>query len=145
MSSGKADAVLWRGGKAAVGWALVLALVGLTLRTVAARGRPRSRSALAAYATEAVLPVYLLHQTVAVVLGWWVLSWPVAAGVQWLSLTLLTVTVTLALDEVLRRPAVTRRLLGLRSLALAQRRPCRISARSHRALHIAAHPLVRAA
>jgi hypothetical protein len=44
----------------------------------------------------------------------WILSRPVAAGVQWLVLTVLTVTTTLALYDVMRRIRVARVLMGMR-------------------------------
>ena len=54
----------------------------------------------------------MVHQTVAVVLAAWVLSRSVAASVQWIVLSVLTVTCSLALYELLRRFQVTRVLLG---------------------------------
>jgi hypothetical protein len=114
MTSGSLEAVAWRAAKAATGWLLVLAIAGAAIAGFAARRPARSPGPLAAYGQEAVLPVYLLHQTVAVVLAWWVLSWSLPAGLAWLALTLLTVAGTLVLYEGLRRPALTRRLLGLR-------------------------------
>jgi peptidoglycan/LPS O-acetylase OafA/YrhL len=108
-------AVAWRAGKAAAGWLLVLAIAGMILgRTTSRQPARRAAPRWIAQAGEAVLPIYLLHQTVAVVLAWRILAWPVPAPVQWLSLTLLTVACSLALYELLRRPALGRRLLGLR-------------------------------
>ena len=74
----------------------------------------------ASYAREGVLPVYILHQTVAGVLAAWVVSWRAGAGVQWLALTALTVTGTLALFAVLRQVPVARTLMGMRSPPTAE-------------------------
>jgi hypothetical protein len=71
---------------------------------------------LLAWAREAALPAYVLHQTVAVLLAYRVLALPLAPLMQWVLLTLLTLALTLGLSEVLRRPPLTRRLLGLRPL-----------------------------
>ena len=126
LTGGDPAAVAWRAGKAAVGSVLLLALAGWALARLSPRCEARHASRLSAYASEAALPVYLLHQTVAVLLAYWVLSWPVAPGVQWAVLTLLTVATTLGLYELLRRPAPVRRLLGLRTLSA---RPARLGLR----------------
>jgi hypothetical protein len=55
----------------------------------------------------------VLHQTVAVALGYWILLLPIAPPLQWLTLTGLTLGATLALYEALRRTPLTRCLLGM--------------------------------
>jgi surface polysaccharide O-acyltransferase-like enzyme len=109
-------AVLWRGGKAVAGTLLVLAIVGMLAQrwkrsTHRGTGRPR----LASYASEAALPVYILHQTVTVVLAYYVVRWPVPVFVQWLALTMLTLSCSLGLYEVLRRWRPARAALGMRA------------------------------
>jgi hypothetical protein len=56
----------------------------------------------------------MVHQTVAVVLAAWIVSWPAAAGVQWLALAVLTLVCSLALYAVIRRFRVARVLTGMR-------------------------------
>jgi surface polysaccharide O-acyltransferase-like enzyme len=117
LAGGDPAAVAWRAGQGAAGWLLVLAAGALVLRHAPAAGgvrEPRDRGPWFDWAREGVLPVYMLHQTVAVVLAAWILSWPVAGGLQWLVLTLLTVTCTLALYGLLRRFGVARVLMGMR-------------------------------
>jgi glucan biosynthesis protein C len=130
LESGELAALAWRAGKGAAGWLLVLAVAAVVLRRPApdagsVPGRPPGR--WARIAREGVLPVYLLHQTVAVVLAAWVLSWPVAAGVQWLVLTALTIAVTLSLYIGLRQVPLARTLMGMR--AGGRRRPMAIGSR----------------
>jgi glucan biosynthesis protein C len=117
LAGGDPAAVAWRAGQGAAGWLLVLAAGALALYRppLAAGGRePRSTGRWFHWAREGVLPVYMLHQTVAVVLAAWILSWPVAAGVQWFVLTALTLACSLALYDLLRRFRFARILMGMR-------------------------------
>jgi len=126
LGGGDLAAIAWRAGQGAAGWLLVLAAGALVLREAAVGERGRRLSAggrFSDWAREGVLPVYVVHQTVAVVLAACVLSWPVAAGVQWIVLSVLTVTCSLALYELLRRFQVTRALLGMRRRHLRRNAP----------------------
>jgi Acyltransferase family len=117
LAGGDPAAIAWRAGQGAAGWLLVLAAGALALRRAPLAGavrEPRRSRPWFDWAREGVLPCYMLHQAVAVVLAAWILSWPVAGGIQWLVLTLLTVTCTLALYELLRRFRVARVLMGMR-------------------------------
>jgi len=81
----------------------VLASAALVTRDVRQdRREPGGDGGSRRWAREGVLPVYMLHQTVAVVLAAWILSGPVAAGVQCVVLTALTVACSLALYELPR-------------------------------------------
>ena len=123
LAGGDAGAIAWRACQGAAGWLLVLAAAGLALRPAPSGTRERRASGRwSDVAHEGVLPVYLLHQTVAVVLAAWIVSWQVAAGVQWLALTALTVSCTLALYLVLRRIPLARRLMGMRAAPRIVRR-----------------------
>ena len=115
LTGGDPAAVAWRVGQGGAGWLLGLAAGALVLRRApgGATGKPRDRGPWFDWAREGVLPVYMLHQTVAVVLAGWILSWPLAGGLQWLVLTVLTVTCTLALYGVLRRVRLARLLMGM--------------------------------
>jgi glucans biosynthesis protein C len=108
-------AVVWRAGQGCAGWLLVLAAAAVLLRQAPrVRAEPRAAGPGAEFAREGVLPVYVLHQTVAVVLAAWVVSWRVGAGLQWLALTALTVACTLALYALLRQVPAARTLMGMR-------------------------------
>jgi glucan biosynthesis protein C len=123
LAGGDAGAIAWRAAQGAAGWLLVLAAAGLALRQVpGGSGQRRPSGRWSQLAREAVLPVYLLHQTVAVVLAAWVVSWQVAFGVQWLALTALTVSCTLGLYLLLRRIPLARTLMGMRPAPRAVRR-----------------------
>jgi glucans biosynthesis protein C len=123
LRAGDLSAVIWRAGKGLAGWLLVLAAGALVLRRAplsGSRREPRARGRWFEWAREGVLPVYVLHQTVAVVLAAWVLSWPVAPAGQWLVLTALTVVCSLSLYGLLRRLRVARMLMGMRAEAPAR-------------------------
>ena len=68
------------------------------------------------YQAEASYPVYILHQTVIVLLAWWVvqLTWPLQ--LQWTLLLVASVAVTFALYAAVRRVRALRFLFGMRPL-----------------------------
>ncbi len=98
--------------------AAILGLAGSRLarpRTPPAPGRARTVRRLGGYLNEAVLPFYVLHETVVVAVAYGVLSWEVAPGVQYLVISLASLAATLALYELgVRRLPVTRALFGLK-------------------------------
>jgi glucans biosynthesis protein C len=65
-----------------------------------------------------VLPVYVLHQTVIVVIGFYVVQWQAGALVKYPVISLTSLAATLALYDIgVRRTAVTRLLFGMKRLA----------------------------
>jgi len=109
------------------GWLWVVAIVGLAgSRTQRRRSSPAptapGRPALAdllrrlgAYANDAVLPFYVLHETVIVVVAYFVLAWPVGAGAQYCVIALISLAATLLLYDLgVRRSPPTRFLFGLK-------------------------------
>jgi glucans biosynthesis protein C len=108
------------------GWLWVVAILGLAGSRRARPARPTApamrRAAatrrLGAYANEAVLPFYVLHETVVVAVAAAVLAWRLPAGAQYLVISVTSLAATLAVYElgVRRRPAA-RFLLGLKPLA----------------------------
>jgi glucans biosynthesis protein C len=110
--------VIWRALKGVVGWLLVLAVV-------AAIGRvrmPAVRPAALRYVREAVLPVYVLHQTVLVLLAWRIVEWDAPAGVQLVALVAGSAAGTLALYELMRRVPGAGVLLGQRKRSSSRAR-----------------------
>jgi peptidoglycan/LPS O-acetylase OafA/YrhL len=66
------------------------------------------------YANEAVLPFYILHQPVIVLLGYAMRLWPLPIGLKFLLLTFVSLVVTLSLYEwAVRRAAGLRFLFGM--------------------------------
>jgi glucan biosynthesis protein C len=109
------------------GWLWVVAIVGLARSWVERRQRSAARLApdrpdrerllrrLGAYANDAVLPFYVLHETVIVVVGYFVLAWPIGGGAQYCQIALASLAATLLLYDLgIRRSPLTRFLFGLK-------------------------------
>jgi glucan biosynthesis protein C len=68
------------------------------------------------YANEAVLPFYILHQTVIVVVAFYVVQWNAGALLKFLVISMTTLIITLFLYEVaIKRTMATRFLFGMKS------------------------------
>jgi glucan biosynthesis protein C len=115
--------------KSVDGWLWVVAIVGLAGSRTQRRRRSPAQPArhrpgragllrrLGAYANDAVLPFYLLHETVIVVMAYFVLTWPIAGGAQYGAIALVSLAATLLAYELgVRRSPPTRFLFGLQQL-----------------------------
>ena len=67
------------------------------------------------YATDAVLPVYILHQTLIVVIGFYVIQWDVPVVVKYFFIVVSVFLSALAIYEVVRQNNVTRFLFGIKA------------------------------
>ena len=68
------------------------------------------------YANEAVLPFYILHQFVLIVIGYWVVQWQVNALVKYIVITGLSFIAIMGIyDIIIKRFSVVRFLFGLKS------------------------------
>jgi len=69
------------------------------------------------YANEAVLPFYILHQTVIIVIGYYVIHWDAGVMLKYLVISTGSFAAIMALyDLIVRRTNVTRFLFGMRLL-----------------------------
>lgn len=92
-------------------WCWVLTILGYGRRWL---NRP---SRVLAYANEGIYPYYILHQTVIVVLAYYVIPLPDGVFAKYLVLSVLSLLLTAALYEVFVRPfALTRFLFGMKPL-----------------------------
>jgi hypothetical protein len=106
--------------KGIIGWAWLVAILGFMEHARLSRQaagpsagsdrEPRRATGIRArlaglerYAREAVLPVYLLHQTVIVIIGFHVVQWPLGAALKFTVICLGSLTVTLFIYEVVIR------------------------------------------
>ncbi|TMB49970.1 MAG: hypothetical protein E6J56_22435 [Deltaproteobacteria bacterium] len=97
-------------------WSLSAAAGVLGVASALAWGRrlegvdgPRFR-----YLRESLLPVYILHQPVIVLLAYWLVHSPLPIGVEYLVLATLSLATTMALYHfVIRRVAILRFLFGM--------------------------------
>jgi glucan biosynthesis protein C len=72
------------------------------------------------YANEAVLPFYILHQTVLLIVGYFIVQWAIPDLAKWMIIFVCSFPIILALYEfVVRRFNVMRVLFGMRPLARA--------------------------
>ena len=97
-------------------WSVLIGLLGFGRRYLDRPGRSLS------YLSEASYPLYLLHQTVIVVLAFALVRLAVPGPVQWLSIFVASIAVTFGLYEVVRRVAPLRFLFGMRPRRLAAAR-----------------------
>ncbi len=99
-----------------VGWSTLVAIAGWG-QVYLTRGGPLLR-----YATEAVYPFYILHQTVIVVLGFHVVRWRSGLWSNYVLICAGSFVIIMAIYHVLVRPfAVTRLLFGLKRARPAPR------------------------
>ena len=66
------------------------------------------------YANEAVLPVYILHQTVLLCVGYFVVQWAIPDLLKWLIIVPLSFVIIMGLYESVRRNNIPRFLFGMK-------------------------------
>ncbi|MCP4303974.1 MAG: acyltransferase family protein [bacterium] len=117
-----ADGFVLRTSFAIGGWCWVASILSFT----AARrrdSRPREHvdprptlwRRFAEMANEAVLPVYVLHQTVIVAIAFAVVSYPIPAGLKYVIVATSSLAVTLMLFRLVRRTQIARFLFGMKA------------------------------
>jgi len=93
------------------GWSCVLAFFGLGMQYLTAR-TPRLD-----YANEAVLPFYILHQTVLLAVGYFVLQWAIPDVLEWAIVVVISFAIIMGIYEYLvRRNNALRFLFGMKPL-----------------------------
>jgi peptidoglycan/LPS O-acetylase OafA/YrhL len=76
------------------------------------------RTARLDYASEAVLPFYILHQTVIVTVGYFVLQWALPDVLEWATVVVISFAVIMLLYEfIVRRFNMMRVLFGMKPMA----------------------------
>jgi hypothetical protein len=79
--------------------------------------KPSRMDSLMRYIGDAQLPIYVLHQTIIVAIGFFVVLWQVNWPLKYLAIVLATLVVTLAIyDIAVKRTRVTRFLFGMKPL-----------------------------
>ena len=96
-------------------WALILGFMGL------ARHYLSFTNPFVKYSNEAVLPFYILHQTVLLSIGFFVVSWPIPDLAKWLVIAPVSFVLILGLYEYLvRRSNILRFLFGMKAVEPAR-------------------------
>jgi len=97
------------GVRALGSWCIVLAILGFGRRHL------NFSTSVLTYANEAVLPFYILHQTVLMLVGYFVVQWNMPALIKWAIIVLATFPIIMLLYEFLvRRFNVRRFLVGMK-------------------------------
>ncbi len=90
-------------------WSYLLTVYGYGMRYLTSSKRPLS------YANEAVLPFYILHQPVILILGYFIIPLPLTIAAKYFIITPLALTITLGLYEYgIRRNNLLRGAFGLK-------------------------------
>jgi hypothetical protein len=90
-------------------WSCVLTFIGFAGKYL------NTNTSFLKYANRAVLPFYILHQTVLLVIGFFVVQWNMPDPVKWLIIAVFSFGTIIALYEVaIRRANVLRVLFGMK-------------------------------
>jgi glucans biosynthesis protein C len=90
-------------------WSMTVSALYLAMRFLNFRGK------VLHYANEAVLPFYVIHQPVILIIAFYVLAWNIPTGVKYLFVSTAALIATLALYElVIRRIKLLRWLFGMK-------------------------------
>ncbi len=103
-------ALLWfqRVVFATFGWSVIVTILGFASRI------PFRDSAAKRYLTIAVFPFYILHQTLIILIAWWLRRFEMSPVLEGMVLIVATFAIGLVAFEIIRRIAGLRVLFGLR-------------------------------
>jgi glucans biosynthesis protein C len=90
-------------------WCWILAFFGLAMQYL------DFRKPLLEYANEAVLPFYILHQSILICLGYFIVQWAIPDLLKWITILVTSFAVIMGLYEYLvRRINILRYLFGMK-------------------------------
>jgi peptidoglycan/LPS O-acetylase OafA/YrhL len=89
-------------------WAWLVVIMALARRYMS------STSTFLAYASRASYTVYMLHQTIIIIVAFYVVKWQVGLTAKFLAILLPSFAITMVMYELIRRWSVTRFLFGLK-------------------------------
>ena len=99
-------------------WCWILAFFGFGFKHLT-RSKP-----ILSYANEAVLPFYILHQTVLLSVGYFVVQWKIPDLLKWMVIFAISFPVVMGLYEFgIRRFNVMRFLFGMKPLPQSKAAP----------------------
>jgi glucan biosynthesis protein C len=75
-----------------------------------------------AYASPAAFPVFILHQTIIIIIAFYVVQWDTSILLRFLAILAISLVVTLGFYEITRRWRVTRFMLGAKASAKPQQK-----------------------
>lgn len=90
-------------------WCWILTFLGLAMNFI------DYRKPILQYANEAVLPFYILHQSVLICVGYFVVQWHIPDLLKWLTILVISFVIIMGLYEyLLRRSNLLRFLFGMK-------------------------------
>jgi hypothetical protein len=109
LRSGYASPVLFATLRAFNSWFWLVAALGFGTRYL------RFNNAFLKYANAAVLPFYILHQTVIVIMGFWIASWDADVMLKYLIISTLSfIAIAVLYELVVKRFPLLRFLFGMK-------------------------------
>ncbi|MBN2040489.1 MAG: acyltransferase family protein [Spirochaetes bacterium] len=95
--------------RSAAAWLWILGLTGLTSKVLNFRNR------ILDYCNEAVLPFYILHQTILLAFGYYIIQWDTNNGIKYTAITVSSFAAVMIIYELfVRRFNVLRFLFGMK-------------------------------
>ena len=91
-----------------IAWCWIIAFLGYARKFLSFTNKFLS------YANEAVLPFYILHQTVIITMGYFVIQWQMNVYLKYLIVVVASFSGIILLYELIKRPVVTRFIFGMR-------------------------------
>ena len=92
-------------------WCIMLAFIGFACKHLT-KNMPFLK-----YCNEAVLPFYIMHQTVLLIAGYFILQWPVNDAIKWIIISALSFScIAILYEGFVRRFNVFRFLFGIKML-----------------------------
>jgi peptidoglycan/LPS O-acetylase OafA/YrhL len=113
MISQGSGAPIWLGSltKGVISWCMLIAILGYGNQYLNYSNR------FLKYQSEASYPVYILHQTVVIAIGYFVIRWGMGPIPKFLIIVISSLLVTFGLYEIaVKRTNITRFLFGMRLL-----------------------------
>lgn len=105
------DSRLWNVVEPFFAWAWILSILGFGMKHLNISNR------FLGYGNEAVLPFYMLHQPVILIIGYFIIQLPLPVALQYLLIAILSFTVIMVIYEFLvRRVNLLRVLFGMKPL-----------------------------
>ena len=114
-----AFACLLRASHAVMGWAMIVALIGIAGRYL------NHDHPVRPMLTEAVFPFYIIHQTIIVLVGWWVLRFALPPALEFIILVTTTVGGCWYFYRIGRAVGCLRPWIGLRRIPAVACPPAR--------------------
>lgn len=113
------EAMLWRLLKSCSAFLWITSILGYAYSYKRRRSRTDRRGLkvpvrVRQMIQEAVMPFYIIHQTVIVMIGFYVVKWNTGITVKYLTIVLATFIVTLVLYELVSRANLARFLFGMK-------------------------------